>query len=38
MRHTEMLANHNLYDLNPITFGYEYCKPKHHYGPAVRSY
>lgn len=38
MRHTEILSSLELSDLNPITFGYESCKPKHSYGPAVRSH
>ncbi len=38
MRHTETLADLELSDLNPITLGFESCKPKHSYGPAVRSY
>lgn len=38
MRHTEILSDLELYDLNPVIFGHESCKPTHSYGPAVRSY
>lgn len=38
MRHNEILSDLKLIDLNPVTFGFENCKPKHSYGPAVRSY
>ena len=38
MRHSEMLTNLAITDLNPVTFGYEECEPRHSYGPAVRSY
>lgn len=38
MRHSEILTDLKLYDLNPVIFGHEDCKPLHSYGPAVRSH
>lgn len=36
--HTEIIVNCNLSGINPVQFGYEQCKPSHHYGPAVRTH
>lgn len=30
--------NKNFRDLNPLFAGYEYCRPEHSFGPAVREY
>ena len=38
MRHNEILHDIAFSDYVPVTFGYEKCKAKHSYGPAVRSY
>ena len=38
MRHTDLIPDLNLYDYNPVVFGFESCVPRHFYGPAVRSY
>lgn len=38
MRRNEIIINRKYPGLNPVVFGFEDCKPRHFYGPAVRPY
>lgn len=36
--HTVIISNNQYNSLCPVQFGYENCKSRHHFGPAVRQY
>ena len=38
MEHIATVIDGNFSDINPMQFGYQACKPKHSYGPAVRTH
>ena len=38
MVHLEIVTDMHYSELNPVSFGYEFCKKQHFYGPAVRNH
>lgn len=38
MEHSETIINKEYKDINPRIFGWQNCKPSHHYGPALRTH